>query len=181
MWKESKIHSFPPWTNEHTHFVFETSSPHREAPPWPGSGAASVRLFGPLVPFVCFCISIMGACVLSRSVGSTSSQPCGLQPARLLCPWDSPGKNTGGGCHALLQGTFPSQGLNPHLLWLLHGRLILCHWATRKAHSGITPSQSLSLRRKSSSFVRTRALALLGPLHFCIVLVLYCWAKNSAV
>ena len=33
---------------------------------------------------------------------------------------DSPGKNTGGGCHALLQGIFPTQGLNPHLLHLLH-------------------------------------------------------------
>ena len=35
--------------------------------------------------------------------------------ARLLCPWDSPGKNTGVGCHALLQGIFPTQGLNPGL------------------------------------------------------------------
>ena len=34
----------------------------------------------------------------------------GLQPTRLLCPWDSPGKNTGVGCHALLQGIFPTQG-----------------------------------------------------------------------
>ena len=33
-------------------------------------------------------------------------QPHGLQPARLLCPWDSPGKNTGVGCQALLQGIF---------------------------------------------------------------------------
>ena len=31
-------------------------------------------------------------------------------PTRLLCPWDSPGKNTGVGCHALLQGIFPAQG-----------------------------------------------------------------------
>ena len=38
-----------------------------------------------------------------------------LQPTRLLCPWDFPGKNTGVGCHALLQGIFPTQGLNPHL------------------------------------------------------------------
>ena len=36
-----------------------------------------------------------------------------LQPARLLCPWDLPGKNTGVGCHSLLQGIFPTQGLNP--------------------------------------------------------------------
>ena len=41
--------------------------------------------------------------------------PRGLQPARVLCPWRSPGKNTGVGCHALLQGTFPTQGLNPGL------------------------------------------------------------------
>ena len=30
-------------------------------------------------------------------------RPHGLQPSRLLCPWDSPGKNTGVGCHFLLQ------------------------------------------------------------------------------
>ena len=35
-------------------------------------------------------------------------------------PWDSPGKNTGGGCHALLQGIFLTQGLNPRPLCLLH-------------------------------------------------------------
>ena len=34
-------------------------------------------------------------------------QPYGLQPAKLLCPWDSPGKNTGVGCHFLLQGNLP--------------------------------------------------------------------------
>ena len=33
-------------------------------------------------------------------------QPHGLQPARLLCPWDSPGKNTGEGYHFLLQRIF---------------------------------------------------------------------------
>ena len=44
----------------------------------------------------------------------------GLQPARLFCPWDSPSKNTGVGCHALLQGTFPTQGSNLRLLRLLH-------------------------------------------------------------
>ena len=33
----------------------------------------------------------------------------------LLCPWDFPGKNTGVGCHFLLQKIFPTQGLNPGL------------------------------------------------------------------
>ena len=37
------------------------------------------------------------------SVVSDSVQPHGLQPTRLLRPWDSPGKNTGVGCHFLLQ------------------------------------------------------------------------------
>ena len=36
-------------------------------------------------------------------------------PARLLCPWASPGKGTGVGCHSLLQGNFPTQELNPGL------------------------------------------------------------------
>ena len=37
----------------------------------------------------------------SRSVMSDSVWPRGLQPARLLCPWDFPGKSTGVGCHCL--------------------------------------------------------------------------------
>ena len=47
--------------------------------------------------------------------------------------WASPGKNTGVGCHAHLQGIFLIQGSNPHLLWLLHCRRVLYHWATREA------------------------------------------------
>ena len=39
-----------------------------------------------------------------------------LLPIRLLCPWNSPGKNTGVGSHSLLQGIFPTQWLNPGLL-----------------------------------------------------------------
>ena len=52
----------------------------------------------------------------SHSVTSDSLRPYGLQPARLLCPWDSPGKNIGVVCHFLLQGIFPTQGSNPDLL-----------------------------------------------------------------
>ena len=43
---------------------------------------------------------------------SESLLPRGLQPARLPCPWNSPGKNTGVGCHALFKGIFPTQELN---------------------------------------------------------------------
>ena len=53
------------------------------------------------------------------SVMSNSLQPYGLKSAGLLCPWDSPGKNTGVGCHTLLQGIVPPQGLNLSLM-LLH-------------------------------------------------------------
>ena len=41
-----------------------------------------------------------------RSVVSDSSRSHGLQPTRLLRPWDFPGKSTGGGCHCLLQLVF---------------------------------------------------------------------------
>ena len=53
--------------------------------------------------------------------------PHGLWPTRHLCPWDSPGKNTGVGCHFLLQGIFLTQELNPHFCI---SRQILYHWAT---------------------------------------------------
>ena len=70
-------------------------------------------------------ILVTTECVLSLSGMSDSLWPHGLQPARLLCPRDSPGKNTGVGCHALLQGIFPIQGLDP-------GRFFTV-WATREA------------------------------------------------
>ena len=54
------------------------------------------------------------------SVVSNSFGTPGLQPTRLLCPWDSPGKKTGVGCRALLQGIFPTQELNLGHLCLLH-------------------------------------------------------------
>ena len=50
---------------------------------------------------------------------SNSLQPCG-KAHRLLCPWDSPGKNTEVGCYAFLQGIFFTQGLSLILLHLLH-------------------------------------------------------------
>ena len=52
----------------------------------------------------------------SLSVVSDSLRPHGLQPTRLLCPWNSLGKKTGVGSHSLLQGTFPVQGLNLGLI-----------------------------------------------------------------
>ena len=50
----------------------------------------------------------------------------------LLYPWDFPAKNTGVGCHFLLQGVFLTQGSNLHLM---HYRRIIYCWATGRASS----------------------------------------------
>ena len=74
----------------------------------------------------------------AASVVSDSLRPRGLRPTRLLCPWNSPGKNAGVGCHSLLQGILPTQESNLSLLCLLHwqagsfplshlGRCSLCY------------------------------------------------------
>ena len=59
---------------------------------------------------------------VSHSVMSYPLQPLELKPIRLQCPRNSLGKNTAVGSHFLLQGIFPSEGLN---LGLLHCRGIL--------------------------------------------------------
>ena len=73
-------------------------------------------------------------------VVSDSSQLPELQLARLLCPWNSPGKNAGVGCHFLPQGIFLTQGSN---LGLLHFWLILYHLS----HQG-SPSRTQYLPQK---------------------------------
>ena len=63
----------------------------------------------------------MWCAVLSCSVMSNSATPRTV--ARLLCPWNSPGQNTGVSSLSLLQGIFQTQGLNPGLLhcrWILY-------------------------------------------------------------
>ena len=57
---------------------------------------------------ICCCCLVAKVCLTLR--------PHGLQPSKILCPWDFPGKNTGVGCHFLLQGVFSTQGSNPRLL-----------------------------------------------------------------
>ena len=62
--------------------------------------------------------------VMRRSVMSDSLRPHGLQPTRLLCPWDFPGNSTRVDRHFLLQGIFPTQRSNPDLP---HCRQMLYH------------------------------------------------------
>ena len=78
------------------------------------------------------------------SVKSDSLHPYGSQPSSLLCPWDSPGKNTGVGCHALLQGLFLTQGSNSHLLRLLHCWRTFHCWAIQEA-----PRYTVALRQST--------------------------------
>ena len=69
-------------------------------------------------------------CLVAKSC-LTLCDPVDCSPTRLLCPWDFPGKSTVAGCHFLLQGIFPTQGLS-HVSCTR--RQILYHWATREAH-----------------------------------------------
>ena len=65
------------------------------------------------------------------SVVSDSLRPYRLWSARLLCPWDSPGKNTGVGSHTLLQGNLPQPGIEPTSVAspaLQADSLPLSHW-----------------------------------------------------
>ena len=72
---------------------------------------------------------LTGACSLTL-------QPCGLWPAKLFCPWDSPGKNTGVGCHFLLQGILLTQGLTLSLQCLLHWQTFFSTELPRKPSKG---------------------------------------------
>ena len=70
-------------------------------------------VFPPLPSRLC----LSTVCV-SCSAVSSSSQPRGLQPARLLCPWDFPGQNTGVGCHPF--HPFSCMLYSTHILHLLN-------------------------------------------------------------
>ena len=66
----------------------------------------------------------------------TLLRPYGPYPTRLLCPWDSPGKNTVVGHHALLQGIFLTQGWNPCLLQCRRILYPLSHLGSRMRLQG---------------------------------------------
>ena len=79
---------------------------------------------------------------VSCSVVSDYLQPHELEPTRLLCPWNSSGKNTGVNCYSYLQGIFQNQGSNPGLL---HCRQILY----RLSHQGRPFNLSFSIAMSS--------------------------------
>ena len=101
-------------------------------------------------------------------------QPYELYPARLLCPWDSLGKNTGVGCHTLFQMIFPTQGLNPTVLHLLHWQLGSLPLVLPGKHVGsITKSELHSYRRFQKPLTVIPNNPVLDLWHLCL-----CWPLN---
>ena len=90
------------------------------------------------------------------SVVSDSVWPHGLQPVRLFCPWDFPGKNTGVDCHFLLQGIFLTQGLNLHLLHLQADSLTLAPPGKPNTRSPCPSSERPSTVKRSSQCLGRR-------------------------
>ena len=99
---------------------------------------------------------LLDVCICAKSLQLylTLCDPVNCSPPRVLCPWDSPGKNTRRGRHALLQGIFLSQGSNMHLLclhwqvyslplvppgkWLDAGHIIFIHHSVQFSHSVVS-------------------------------------------
>ena len=88
-----------------------------------------------------------------HSVSSDFLRPYGLQPTRLLCPWNSPGQNPGVGSHFLLQGIFPIQGSN---LGFLHYRQPLYNLS----HQG-SPTKYFALYERKRCETNSNATALM--------------------
>ena len=75
---------------------------------------------------VCVCVCLC-VCACTRSNTPDSLWPHWLWLARLLCPWNFPGKNTAAGCHILLRRIFPTQEWNLCLLHWQANSLPLTH------------------------------------------------------
>ena len=89
----------------------------------------------------------------SRSVMSDSSRPHGLQPTRLLCLWDFPGKSTGVGCYCLLRQS------------LSHVQIFVTPWtAAHQASLSITKSRNLLKLMSIESVMPSNHLTLCHPL-----------------
>ena len=82
-----------------------------------------------------------------------------------LLPWDSPGKNSGVDCQALLQGIFPTQGSNPRLLRPLHWQV---------ASLPLVPPRKLTLVYSRQNYLRQSLL-------YNKVLTIYCNVLNTVL
>ena len=86
---------------------------------------------------------------LGRSVVSDSSRPHGLQPTRLLHPWDFPGKSTGVGCHCLLwvMSTYTIILNNVYLLYQSNKKILKTNINHLKAKKFIICNQKLHFKK----------------------------------
>ena len=78
----------------------------------------------------------MHVCMPAFSVMSSSVTPWTISCQAPLCPWDSPGKNTGVGCHVLLQRIFPDSGVDPMSPVWQEDSLTLSHLGSRRVITG---------------------------------------------
>ena len=107
IWYSSMIHTFSKPT--HYHLIhFHIRSAH-----------CKMDFMGCYISSIITAINLTQVCYIA-SVMSNLFATLWTVATRLRYPLESPCKNTGVGGYALLQGTFPTQGLNPHLLCLLH-------------------------------------------------------------
>ena len=105
-----------------------------------------------------------------RACSCVQLDPHGLQPPRLLCPWDSPGKNTGVGCHALLQGIFLTQGPNRSLMPpALAGGFFTTTWEFTWGLKDTFESLKKSITRRyfSASIINIHYWETHTPRHWC--------------
>ena len=110
--------------------------------------------------------------------------PHGLYPTRLLCPWNSPGKNAGVGCHFFLQGIFLTQELNPgllhcrHILYRLSYEGMLGPTINWKATLEAQPTCALQLIERGNQWYKTHPFqeAPYSPLSMQIL-----WKSDSSL
>ena len=134
--------------------------------------------------YVCVCV-----CVCAQSC-PTILWPHGLEPVRLLCPWDAPGTNSGLGCHARLQGIFPTQGSKLHLLHWQADSFFVClfvfyHWTTREVKIPLVQPKIAQKNKgaKGHNVYREEAYCGLNSVP-CKILTLKLWPsgpENEAV
>ena len=120
---------------------------------WGKKNSPSLRSKAFLPGYECRSSSVSQLCPTLR--------PHGLQSARLLCAWDSSGKNTGVGCRFLLPGIFPTQRSN---LDLLRCKQILYHLSYRAMDSSCQfPSPSCHPARTQENFFLQRPFPRSSP------------------
>ena len=110
------------------------------------------------------------------------SQPYIYIYTRLLCPWDSPDKNTGVGCHFLLQGIFPTQGSNLCLLNWQADSSPLSHQGSPYIHIPPPFWVSFPFRTPDGSVIKTWHIFkhLMVGIRMIFQLVILLWVKGES-